>query len=101
MVTFDVPVPESFSAAEIVRAWLLAGQGYTRVHREHPDRIEVIADRLRLDSGSSDRRARAVEAIERALNAGRGRLTVYQLGGAGAGVLFQRRVQAIGDAIKM
>ena len=63
MVTFDVPVPESFSAAEIVR--LLAGQGYTRVHREHPDRIEVIADRLRLDSGSSDRRARAVEAIER------------------------------------
>ena len=77
MVTFDVPVPESFSAAEIVR--LLAGQGYTRVHREHPDRIEVIADRLRLDSGSSDRRARAVEAIERALNAGRGRLTVYQL----------------------
>ena len=77
MVTFDVPVPESFSAAEIVR--LLAGQGYTRVHREHPDRIEVIADRLRLDSGSSDRRARAVEAIERALNAGRGRLTVYRL----------------------
>ena len=63
MVTFDVPVPESFSAAEIVR--LLAGQGYTRVHSEHPDRIEVIADRLRLDSGSSDRRARAVEAIER------------------------------------
>ena len=77
MVTFDVPVPESFSPAEIVR--LLAGQGYTRVHREHPDRIEVIADRLRLDSGSSDRRARAVEAIERALNAGRGRLTVYRL----------------------
>ena len=77
MVTFDVPVPESFSAAEIVR--LLAGQGYTRVHREHPDRIEVIADRLRLDSGSSERRARAVEAIERALNAGRGRLTVYRL----------------------
>ena len=77
MVTFDVPVPESFSPAEIVG--LLAGQGYTRVHREHLDRIEVIADRLRLDSGSSDSRARAVEAIERALNAGRGRLTVYLL----------------------
>ena len=78
MVTFDVPVPERFTPAEIVA--LLAGQGYTRVHREHPDRIEVIADRLRLDPDSgSDTRARAVEAIERALKAGRGRLTVYRL----------------------
>ena len=78
MVTFDVPVPERFTAAEIVA--LLAGQGYTRVHRERPDRIEVVADRLRLGDGSgSDARARAVEAIERALKAGRGRLTVYRL----------------------
>ena len=78
MITFDVPVPERFSPAEVVA--LLAGQGYTRVHREHPGRIEVIADRLRLGDGSgSDARARAVEAIERALKAGRGRLTVYRL----------------------
>ena len=78
MVTFDVPVPERFTPAEIVE--LLAGQGYTRVHRERPDRIEVVADRLRLGDGSgSDARARAVEAIERALKAGRGRLTVYRL----------------------
>ena len=78
MVTFEVPVPERFTPAEIVE--LLAGQGYTRVHREHPDRIEVVADRLRLGDGSgSDARARAVEAIERALKAGRGRLTVYRL----------------------
>ena len=78
MVTFDVPVPERFTPAEIVA--LLAGQGYTRVHRERPDRIEVVADRLRLGDGSgSDARARAVEAIERALKAGRGRLTVYRL----------------------
>ena len=78
MVTFDVPVHERFTPAEIVA--LLAGQGYTRVHREHPDRIEVVADRLRLGDGSgSDARTRAVEAIERALKAGRGRLTVYRL----------------------
>ena len=78
MVTFDVPVPERFTPSEIVA--LLAGQGYTRVHREHPDRIEVVADRLRLGDGSgSDARARAVEAVERALKAGRGRLTVYRL----------------------
>ena len=130
MVTFEVPVPERFTPAEIVA--LLAGQGYTRVHCEHPDRIEVVADRLRLSpdirsavkpgrstdshaevrpgnhpdprpggnpddgpdprsgdnlhsrpdgppGGGSDARARAVEAIERALKAGRGRLTVYRL----------------------
>ena len=110
MVTFDVPVPERFSPSEIVE--LLAGQGYTRVHREHPDRVEVIADRVRLypdqhsggrprarneresasdredraggglddfPDGDPDNRARAVEAIENALKAGRGRLTVYRL----------------------
>ena len=86
MVTFDIAIPAGFTSAEIVG--LLAGQGYTRVHREHPERIEVIADRLRLSpdnrpdalaGSSSDNRARAVEAIESALKAGRGRLTVYRL----------------------
>ena len=102
MVTFDIAIPAGFTSAEIVG--LLAGQGYTRVHREHPKRIEVIADRLRLNldnplgvhpssstdnhsdsrpgnspGSSSDNRARAVEAIESALKAGRGRLTVYRL----------------------
>ena len=80
MITFDVPVPDGFSPAEIVG--LLAGQGYTRVHREHPDRIEVIADRLRLSAGDgSDSHARTVEAIESALKGGRGRLTVYRIDG--------------------
>ena len=152
MITFDVPLSPGTSPAGIVE--LLASQGYTRVHREHADRIEVIADRLRLrpDDGPSarldgkvrdrpshrardgrarnarepsgrvppddagngpgeppaspagrsadidpdrhsagigpdgrsasidpDRRARAVEAIENALKAGRGRLTLYRL----------------------
>ena len=122
MVTFEVPVPEGISPNDIIE--LLAGQGYTRVHRRHPDRIEVIADRIRLHPGErpgnrsgarntdhcgggaddetdrnpedpsrrrsanesdghgmhrSDRRARAVEAIENALKAGRGRLAVYRL----------------------
>ena len=78
MVTFEVTVPDGFTSTEIVQ--LLAGQGYTRVHRDHPDRIEVIADRLRLGSDNDrDHRARAMEAIESALKAGRGRLTVYRL----------------------
>ena len=78
MVTFEIPVPDGFSPSEIVE--LLAGQGYTRIHREHPDRIEVIADRLRVSADNgSDNRARAAESIENALKAGRGRLTVYRL----------------------
>ena len=51
MITFDVPVPDGFSSSEIVA--LLAGQGYTRVHRQHPDRIEVIADRIRSRSSTT------------------------------------------------
>ena len=110
MVTFEVKVPEGSSPAGLVE--LLASQGYTRVHREHPDRIEVIQDRFRLSDGGSARagaharfadgalsgdgsrpgdaarpvertprpgHARAAEAIEGALKAGRGRLTVYRL----------------------
>ena len=98
MVTFEVAVPEGSAPGEIVE--LLAGQGYTRVHREHPDRIEVIQDRFRLGdgggacsgghgrSGDSARageqtprpgHARAAEAVEGALKAGRGRLTIYRL----------------------
>ena len=110
MVTFEVKVPEGASPAGLVE--LLASQGYTRVHREHPDRIEVIQDRLRLGDGGGARsgaharfgdgalsgnggrpgdavrpvertprpgHARAAEAIEGALKAGRGRLTVYRL----------------------
>ena len=55
MITFDVPLSPGTSPAGIVE--LLASQGYTRVHREHADRIEVIADRLRLrpDDGPSAR----------------------------------------------
>ena len=55
MITFDVPLSPGTSPTGIVE--LLASQGYTRVHREHADRIEVIADRLRLrpDDGPSAR----------------------------------------------
>ena len=51
MVTFEVKVPEGSSPAGLVE--LLASQGYTRVHRERPDRIEVIQDRFRLGDGGA------------------------------------------------
>jgi len=74
LVTFPVAVPESFTVEEIRE--LLARQGYTRVHRQEPDRLEVIQDRVRIDGGS---RGRLVEALEAALSSGRGRVTVYPL----------------------
>ena len=110
MVTFEVKVPEGASPTGLVE--LLASQGYTRVHRERPDRIEVIQDRFRLGDGGGARsgaparftdgalsgdggrpgdasrpveraprpgHTRAAEAIEGALKAGRGRLTIYRL----------------------
>ena len=60
MVTFEVKVPEGSSPAGLVE--LLASQGYTRVHREHPDRIEVIQDRFRLGEGESSARVEGVRS---------------------------------------
>ena len=71
MVTFEVAVPEGSSPAGLVE--LLASQGYTRVHREHPDRIEVIQDRFRLGEGESSARVEGVRSGGRARSGGRGR----------------------------
>ena len=75
MITFDVPVPESFDAAEI-EDWL-ARQGYTRVHRQSATHIDVVQDRLRTHEAN---RGRFVEAIEAALRYGQGKVTVHVLG---------------------
>src|SRR5690606_20863161 len=77
MVTFTVPVPASMSLAEI-RAEL-SKQGYTRVHAESDDRIEIVQDRLRL---GPDNRGRLIEALETALRLGRGRVCVHLLNSA-------------------
>ena len=71
MVTFEVAVPEGSSPAGLVE--LLASQGYTRVHRERPDRIEVIQDRFRLGEGESSARVEGVRSGGRARSGGRGR----------------------------
>ena len=74
LVTFPVPLPESFSEEEV--RGLLARQGYTRVHAREGQVLQVVQDRVRLAPG---RRARLVEALELALDHGRGRLAVYPL----------------------
>ncbi|MDA8164841.1 MAG: excinuclease ABC subunit UvrA, partial [Desulfobacteraceae bacterium] len=74
LVTFPVTVPANFSEEEV--KGFLAGQGYTRIHRQEGSRIEVIQDRVVLEA---KRRGRIVEDLETALKFGQGRVTVYPL----------------------
>ena len=74
-ITFPVTVPKNFSEDE-VRAHLEA-QGYTRIHRERTVGdgrvLDVVADRFRI---SNVERSRVIEALERALRLGGGRVDV-------------------------
>ena len=74
LVAFPVAIPESLSSGEV--EGFLNAQGYTRIHRRDDDRLEVIQDRTRL---SADNRGRIVEALEQALQHGRGHVLVYPL----------------------
>ena len=71
MVTFEVKVPEGASPTGLVE--LLASQGYTRVHRERPDRIEVIQDRFRLGDGGGARSGAHARFADDALSGNGGR----------------------------
>jgi excinuclease ABC subunit A len=72
LLTFPVPIPKNFGEAEI--KGLLAGQGYTRIHEQRGEILQVIQDRFRW---SAVEPARASDAIEAALKVGQGRLDVY------------------------
>ena len=72
VICFPVSVPERMGLAE-VRAEL-DRQGYSRIHSEAPGRLEVVQDRLRASDGSG---GRLQEALETALRAGHGRLSVH------------------------
>ncbi|MGE5162243.1 MAG: excinuclease ABC subunit UvrA, partial [Betaproteobacteria bacterium] len=75
-VTFPVKIPKNF-AEEEVRAQLEA-QGYARVHAERKGAdgkvLDVVADRFRWEGAE---RARIVDALERALRVGGGRVDVH------------------------
>ncbi|MEA3149304.1 MAG: excinuclease subunit [Gammaproteobacteria bacterium] len=72
VLTFPITIPKNFTEAEIKA--LLAGQGYTRVHEQRGDTLQVVQDRFRWSSVDP---ARAGDAIEAALKVGQGRLDVY------------------------
>ena len=74
LITFPVPVPHNFTKAEIKD--YLAKQGYTKIHNETNNLIEVIQDRARL---AKNNRERTVEAIELALHHGHNRVNIYPL----------------------
>ncbi|QKT03869.1 excinuclease ABC subunit UvrA [Ectothiorhodospiraceae bacterium 2226] len=76
LVTFPLALPQAMSAAEVTE--LLAQQGYTRVHRESAERLDVVQDRVRLADENRDRLA---EAVEQAFAHGRGRVDIWPLVG--------------------
>ena len=67
-----MPIPKNFTQAEI--KGLLSAQGYTRIHEQRGDILQVIQDRFRWSAVDP---ARAGDAIEAALKIGQGRLDVY------------------------
>ncbi|MGB3428135.1 MAG: excinuclease ABC subunit UvrA [Burkholderiaceae bacterium] len=75
-VTFPVKIPKNFAENE-VRAQLEA-QGYARIHAERAGAggktLDVVADRFRWDGTE---RSRIVDALERALRVGGGRVDVH------------------------
>ncbi len=74
LICFPVPLPPGM-APEQLRVEL-AKLGYVRIHREEPALLTVIQDRLRLQPGD---RTRLLEALEAALRAGHGRMSVIAL----------------------
>ena len=74
LICFPVPVPAKMKLAEL-RAEL-GKLGYVRIHAQEAQLLTVVQDRLRL--GSTDR-SRLVEALEAALRAGGGRLSIHAL----------------------
>ena len=70
-IVFTVPIPDNFTSDEIES--YLAAQGYTRIHARSARHFDVVQDRVRY--GEADR-ARIIEALELALERGRGHVTV-------------------------
>ncbi|MCB1864008.1 MAG: excinuclease ABC subunit UvrA [Chromatiales bacterium] len=73
IVTFTVPL-EHAGNLDKVRTFL-ASQGYTRIHREDDQGIEVVQDRLK----PADDPQRLADALDHALHMGGGRVQVYPM----------------------
>jgi excinuclease ABC subunit A len=78
LICFPVPLPANMQLDEL-RAEL-AKLGYVRVHQQEAQLLTMVQDRLRLDAQD---RSRLVEALESALRAGHGRVSVHALDAGG------------------
>ncbi|MFT3907000.1 MAG: excinuclease ABC subunit UvrA [Steroidobacteraceae bacterium] len=77
-ICFTVNVPKGLTVAQMKAE--LERSGYTRLLRESSGELVVIQDRLRVGNAESGRLS---EALEGALRAGRGRLSIHALDDAG------------------
>jgi excinuclease ABC subunit A len=89
LVCFPVPIPAGMQAQALRLE--LGRLGYARIHSEDASALTVVQDRLRLDAPE---RSRLIEALEAALRAGHGRLSVHALDAGGA---EQRVLRYSGD----
>ncbi|MFP4164768.1 MAG: excinuclease ABC subunit UvrA, partial [Chitinispirillaceae bacterium] len=78
VITFKIAVPSNFSEQEILD--ILESKGYTRIHSRKDSTIEVIQDRVAVDSENRDR---ITEDLEQALTAGNGKVSVYTTDSSG------------------
>ena len=70
-ITFDITIPENFTRREI--EGYLARQGYTRISERLEAVLTVEQDRMRATEAN---KGRAIEALEAAFRAGRGRVAI-------------------------
>lgn len=80
LVTFTVHIPQNFTKQEVLD--LLSSQGYTRIHAEKNNSVEMIQDRLKVVISNKDR---LVEDLEAALRYGNGKVSIYPVGTGGKG----------------
>ncbi|MFZ9962573.1 MAG: excinuclease ABC subunit UvrA [Burkholderiales bacterium] len=73
-----VDIPENFTAEEIVK--YLELQGYSRHSKLNESTLEVVVDRFKLSTIGTERMN---EAIEAAINLGKGRCNVFELDDSG------------------
>ena len=74
MVCLPIEVPENFTDEEVIR--LLDQQGYTKIHQQVENQLEVVQDRLVINEKN---RSRLFEAVEAALFRGKGQVIIYPL----------------------
>jgi excinuclease ABC subunit A len=81
VLAFPITVPANFREAEVKQ--LLEQQGYTRIHAQNKNVLDVVQDRFRLPGTE---RSRVMASLEAALRVGQGRVNIFPSPSEGEGV---------------